>query len=206
MEPKTLILAMAALTILSTEASPGKAPLGICRLSKYWNLPSHLKAAQDLRDKYEETMQPNVWKCSRKILQQRPSVFHFKGHDRLVFVEKKVALAVRVLENISNSELSKYVSKPLHILEDIRRSLKRCQEISKAPGHQPSQHLDTWLQEFNRNKDLEFQECLEKTVILNLIQMLNEDIKCAAYMDKCDKMAQHLFPAQVLTTANQKRE
>ncbi|KAJ1109067.1 hypothetical protein NDU88_006436, partial [Pleurodeles waltl] len=180
MDPKILILAMAALTMLSTEAFLKKAPWGVCHLFQYQTLlPSHLRVAQELRDKY--------------------------GHNRLILVEKKVALAIRVLENISNSELSKCVLKPLHMLEDIRRSLGHCL-ISKAPGHQPSRQLATWLQEFARNKVMESQECLEKTVILNLIQMLNEDIKCAAYMDQCDQMVQHLSPAQALTTANQKQE
>ncbi|KAJ1109072.1 hypothetical protein NDU88_006439 [Pleurodeles waltl] len=180
MDPKILILAMAALTMLATEAFPRKAPRGMCHLSQYQNLlPSHLRATQDLRNKY--------------------------GHDRLVFVEKKVSLAVRVLENITNPELFEHVSKPLQMLEDIRRSLGHCVN-SRAHENRPSQHLDTWLKEFNKIKDTESQECLEKTVILNLIQMLNEDIKCAAYMDQCDKMVQHLYPSQVLTTANQKQE
>ncbi|XP_069063609.1 interferon lambda-3-like [Pleurodeles waltl] len=206
MDPKILILAMAALTMLATEAFPRKAPRGTCHLSQYQTvLPSHLRATQDLRNKHEETMQTNVWKCSRKIFQQRPSVFHFKGHDRLVFVEKKVSLAVRVLENITNPELFEYVSKPLQMLGDIRRSLGHCVN-SRAHENRPSQHLDTWLKEFNKIKDMESQECLEKTVILNLMQMLNEDIKCAAHMDQCDKMVQHLYPSQVLTTANQKQE
>ncbi|KAJ1109068.1 hypothetical protein NDU88_006436 [Pleurodeles waltl] len=128
-----------------------------------------------------------------------------QGHDRLVFVEKKVALAVRVLENITNPELLKYVSKPLQMLEHIRRNLGQCVN-SRVQEIPPSQHLDTWLKEFNKNKDMESQECLEKTVILNLIQMLNEDIKCTAYMGQCDEMVQHLSPVQELVTANQKQE
>ncbi|KAJ1109070.1 hypothetical protein NDU88_006438 [Pleurodeles waltl] len=79
MDPKILILAMAALTMLSTEAFPRKAPRGMCHLSQYQNLlPSHLRATQDLRNKYVN---------------------------------------------------------------------------SRAHEYRPSQHLDTWLKEFNKIKD-----------------------------------------------------
>ncbi|XP_069502371.1 interferon lambda-3-like [Ambystoma mexicanum] len=205
MDMKALILAMAALTILTTEAFP-RRPHAKCRISQYKTLlPSQLRAVQELRDKYEETLLSQIQRCSVKLLQQRPSVLHFTVQDRIILVEEKVALAVQVLKNFSDPELSKYVSKPLETLVAIKEDLRHCHS-SRTHVSRPSPRLDIWLQKFNKEKEMESQQCLQETVILNLFQILNEDVKCAAYMEECDKLQQHQAGPTWFTAANQKQE
>ncbi|XP_069502362.1 interferon lambda-3-like [Ambystoma mexicanum] len=205
MDVKALILAMAALTVLTTEAFPRK-PHAKCRISQYKTLlPSQLRALQELRDKYEETLLSQIQGCSEKLLQQRPSVLHFTVHDRIIFVEQKVALAVHVLKNVSNTELSEYVSKPLEMLVAIREDLRHCTS-SRTHVTRPSSRLNMWLQKLNKEKQMESQKCLQETVILNLFRMLNEDVKCVAYMEECDKMQQRQALPTGFTAANQSQE
>ncbi|XP_069502361.1 interferon lambda-3-like [Ambystoma mexicanum] len=201
MDVKAMILAMAALTVLTTEAFP-RRPHAKCRISQYKTLlPSQLRAVQELRDKYEERMLPNIQKCPTKHLQQRPSVHQFTVHERILYVEQKLSLAVHVLKNFSNPELLEYVSKPLHMLITIREDLRHCPRTIAHKSQKPTR-LDTWLKEFNKDKEMETQECLEMRVTLNLFQMLNEDLKCTAYMEQCDKLAPRLSLPPQVTTAN----
>ncbi|XP_078518495.1 interferon lambda-3-like [Lissotriton helveticus] len=202
MESKRMTLAMVAMTVLTAEAFPRMTATRMCHISQYKTLiPSDLRAVQKLRDKYEETMLPIIQKCSKKLLNLRPTVFHFMVHDRLIIVEKKVTLAIHILRNISNPELSTYASKPLDLLVSIRENLRHCVNSRTHRNHH-SQHLDHWLKEFNKDKEMESQQCLEEIVILNLFRLLNEDVKCAAYMEVCNKLVQHLSPLQGITTAN----
>ncbi|XP_069502373.1 interferon lambda-3-like [Ambystoma mexicanum] len=167
--------------------------------------PSQLRAVQELRDKYEETMLSQIQRCSGKLLQQRPSVLHFTVQDRIIFIEEKAGLAVQVLKNFSNPELSKYMSKPLETLVTIREDLRHCRS-SRTHVSRPSPRLDIWLQKFHKEKEMESQECLQETVIFNLFRMLKEDVKCAAYMEECDKMQQRQALPTGITAANQKQE
>ncbi|XP_078518496.1 interferon lambda-3-like [Lissotriton helveticus] len=176
MESKRMTLAMVAMTVLTAEAFPRMTATRMCHISQYKTLiPSDLRAVQKLRDKYV--------------------------HDRLIIVEKKVTLAIHILRNISNPELSTYASKPLDLLVSIRENLRHCVNSRTHRNHH-SQHLDHWLKEFNKDKEMESQQCLEEIVILNLFRLLNEDVKCAAYMEVCNKLVQHLSPLQGITTAN----
>uniref|UniRef100_A0A8C3SA32 Uncharacterized protein n=1 Tax=Chelydra serpentina TaxID=8475 RepID=A0A8C3SA32_CHESE len=85
-----------------------------------------------------------------------------------ILVETELHLVIDVLENFGDPSLSEQLVRPLEILRHIREDLKSC----VSTGLQMSHATET-------------PGCLEASVILNLFRLLNNDLKCAAYMEFC---------------------
>uniref|UniRef100_A0A8C3FUL3 Uncharacterized protein n=1 Tax=Chrysemys picta bellii TaxID=8478 RepID=A0A8C3FUL3_CHRPI len=95
-------------------------------------------------------------------------------HDRMILVKEELHLVIDVLENFEDPSLSEPLVRPLEILRHIREDLKICVSI----GLQMSLATVDW-------ELSETPGCLEASVILNLFRLLNNDLKCAAYMESC---------------------
>ncbi|XP_039351162.1 interferon lambda-2-like isoform X2 [Mauremys reevesii] len=147
-----------AIWTMTTEAFPKGAERTKCHLAKYKSLPPReLEAFKKAKDKFV--------------------------HDRVILVEKELDFATNVLENVEDPSLSKLLSRPLEILTQIRGDLRDC--TRQTHSHRHSRRLNNWLQNFHESKETETPGCLEASVILNLFRLLNEDLRCAAYMELC---------------------
>nr|XP_023967605.1 interferon lambda-3-like [Chrysemys picta bellii] len=78
-------------------------------------------------------------------------------HDRMILVKEELHLVIDVLENFEDPRLSELLVRPLLILRHIREDLKICETLG----------------------------CLEASMVFNLFRLLNQDLKCAAYMESC---------------------
>ncbi|XP_039351170.1 interferon lambda-3-like isoform X2 [Mauremys reevesii] len=152
------VLFALAIWTMTTEAFPKGAERTKCHLAKYKSLPPReLEAFKKAKDKFV--------------------------HDRVILVEKELDFATNVLENVEDPSLSKLLSRPLEILTQIRGDLRDC--TRQTHSHRHSRRLNNWLQNFHESKETETPGCLEASVILNLFRLLNEDLRCAAYMELC---------------------
>ncbi|XP_053899578.1 interferon lambda-3-like [Malaclemys terrapin pileata] len=123
-------------------------------------------------------------KCNTKIFHRNWEVKELSVHDRMILVKEELHLVIDVLENFEDPSLSEPLVRPLEILRHIREDLKIC--TSHQPdAHRRSGRLTSWLHKFHAAKKMETPGCLEASVILNLFRLLNNDLKCAAYMESC---------------------
>ncbi|CAM2100095.1 unnamed protein product [Caretta caretta] len=132
----------------------------------------------------EDIMLLSDRKCNTKIFHRNWEVKELSVHDRVILVETELHLVIDVLENFGDPSLSEQLVKPLEILRHIREDLKSWAR-HQPHGHQRSQTLTKWLLKFHAAKKMETPGCLEASVIFNLFRLLNEDLKCAAYMEFC---------------------
>ncbi|XP_053899589.1 interferon lambda-3-like [Malaclemys terrapin pileata] len=129
-----------------------------CHLSKYKSLPPReLETFKNVKDRFEDIVLLSNRKCNTKIFHRNWEVKELSVHDRMILVKEELHLVIDVLENFEDPSLSEPLVRPLEILRHIREDLKICE----TPG------------------------CLEASVILNLFRLLNNDLKCAAYMESC---------------------
>uniref|UniRef100_A0A452H9N6 Uncharacterized protein n=1 Tax=Gopherus agassizii TaxID=38772 RepID=A0A452H9N6_9SAUR len=156
------LLLVLTLWTMSTEAFHRGAPMKKCHLSKYKSLPP-----REL-ETFKNGNNSNV-------------------SARVILVKEELHLIIDVLENIGDSSLSELLGRPLEILKQIREDLKSCVSVGlhQPDNHQRSGRLTSWLQKFHAAKKMETPGCLEASVVLNLFRLLNEDLKCAAYMESC---------------------
>ncbi|CAM5095315.1 unnamed protein product [Natator depressus] len=179
------LLLVLTLWTMSTEAFPKGAQRKTCHLSKYKSLPPReLETFKNVKDRFEDIMLLSDRKCNTKIFHRNWKVKELSVHDRVILVETELHLVIDVLENFGDPSLSEQLVKPLEILRHIREDLKSCAR-HQPHGHQRSQTLTSWLLKFHAAKKMETPGCLEASVIFNLFRLLNEDLKCAAYMEFC---------------------
>uniref|UniRef100_A0A452HLW7 Uncharacterized protein n=1 Tax=Gopherus agassizii TaxID=38772 RepID=A0A452HLW7_9SAUR len=163
------LLLVLTLWAMSTEAFRKGAQMKKCHLSKYKSLPpQELETFKNVKDRFEDIMLLSDRKCNTKIFHRNWEVKELSVHDRVILVKEQLHLIIDVLENIRDPNLSKPLGRPLEILRHIREDLKSCVSI----GLQMSFATET-------------PGCLEASVVLNLFRLLNEDLKCAAYMEFC---------------------
>uniref|UniRef100_A0A8C0JAL8 Uncharacterized protein n=1 Tax=Chelonoidis abingdonii TaxID=106734 RepID=A0A8C0JAL8_CHEAB len=97
-----------------------------------------------------------------------------KKTHKVILVKEELHLVIDVLENIRDPNLSELLGRPLEILRHIREDLKNC----VSPFSVTNVFTPSLLSQ-------ETPGCLEASVVLNLFRLLNEDLKCAAYMESC---------------------
>ncbi|XP_050772197.1 interferon lambda-3-like [Gopherus flavomarginatus] len=179
------LLLVLTLWTMSTEAFRRGAPMKKCHLSKYKSLPPReLETFKNVKDRFEDIMLLSDRKCNTKIFHRNWEVKELSVHDRVILVKEELHLIIDVLENIRDPSLSELLGRPLEILKQIREDLKSCTR-HQPDNHQRSGRLTSWLQKFHAAKKMETPGCLEASVVLNLFRLLNEDLKCAAYMESC---------------------
>uniref|UniRef100_A0A8C3XN99 Uncharacterized protein n=1 Tax=Chelydra serpentina TaxID=8475 RepID=A0A8C3XN99_CHESE len=111
-------------------------------------------------------------------------------HDRAILVETELHLVIDVLENFGDPSLSEQLVRPLEILRHIREDLKSCVSTGLQItsqwrwGEAGRMQSHGWLHTLEEYAPL-LLRCLEASVILNLFRLLNNDLKCAAYMEFC---------------------
>ncbi|XP_065417361.1 interferon lambda-3-like [Chrysemys picta bellii] len=179
-----LVLVLTLWTV-STEAFPKGAQMKKCHLSKYKSLPPReLETFKNVKDRFEDIVLLSNRKCDTKIFHRNWEVKELSVHDRMILVKEELHLVIDVLENFEDPSLSEPLVRPLEILRHIREDLKIC--TSHQPdAHRRSRRLTSWLHKFHAAKKMETPGCLEASVILNLFRLLNNDLKCAAYMESC---------------------
>ncbi|XP_038278274.1 interferon lambda-3-like [Dermochelys coriacea] len=178
------VLFALAIWTMTTEAFPKGTERTTCHLTKYKSLPpQELEAFKKAKDKFEDIMLLSDRKCSTRIFHRNWEVQQLSEHDRVILVEKELDFTINVLENVEDPSLSKLLSRPLEILTQIRGDLRSC--IRETHSHRHSRKLNNWLQNFHERKETEIPGCLEASVILNLFQLLNKDLRCAAYRELC---------------------
>uniref|UniRef100_A0A8C3S9X8 Uncharacterized protein n=1 Tax=Chelydra serpentina TaxID=8475 RepID=A0A8C3S9X8_CHESE len=133
--------------------------------------------------KYFSSRKPDPHLCKTILKIQKPFP-KSPVHDRAILVETELHLVIDVLENFGDPSLSEQLVRPLEILRHIREDLKSCTR-HQPDDHRRSRRLTSWLQKFHTAKKMETPGCLEASVILNLFRLLNNDLKCAAYMEFC---------------------
>ncbi|XP_044887613.1 interferon lambda-3-like isoform X2 [Mauremys mutica] len=170
---------------MSTDAFRKGAQMKKCHLSKYKFLPPReLETFKNVKDRFEDIMLLSDRKCNTKIFHRNWEVKELSVHNRVILVKEELHLVIDVLENIGDPGLSELLGRPLEILRHIREDLKSCTR-HQPDNHQCSRRLTSWLQKFHAAKKMETPGCLEASVVLYLFRLLNEDLKCAAYMEAC---------------------
>ncbi|XP_065269075.1 interferon lambda-3-like [Emys orbicularis] len=179
------LLLVLTLWTVSTEAFPKGAQMKKCHLSKYKSLPPReLETFKNVKDRFEDIVLLSDRKCNTKIFHRNWEVKELSVHDRVILVKEELHLVIDVLENFEDPSLSEPLVRPLEILRHIREDLKSCTR-HQPDSHRRSGRLTSWLQKFHAAKKMETPGCLEASVILNLFRLLNNDLKCAAYMESC---------------------
>uniref|UniRef100_A0A8C8RQA5 Uncharacterized protein n=1 Tax=Pelusios castaneus TaxID=367368 RepID=A0A8C8RQA5_9SAUR len=162
------VLLALALWMMTTDAFPKGHHRAKCHLAKYKSLPPwELEAFKKAKDKFV-----NIMLLSDQKYSVLPTSFSPQVHDRMILVEKELDFTIDMLEDIEDSNLSELFSRPLEILTQIREDLRSC---VTANTHTL---LLLWVHP-------ETPGYLEASVILNLFRLLNEDLKCTAYMEHC---------------------
>uniref|UniRef100_A0A8C8RD23 Uncharacterized protein n=1 Tax=Pelusios castaneus TaxID=367368 RepID=A0A8C8RD23_9SAUR len=178
------VLLALALWMMTTDAFPKGHHRAKCHLAKYKSLPPwELEAFKKAKDKFEDIMLLSDRKCSTRIFHRNWEVKELLVHDRMILVEKELDFTIDMLEDIEDSNLSELFSRPLEILTQIREDLRSCTRENHSHGQ--AKRLNNWLQNLHASKEKETPGCLEASVILNLFRLLNEDLKCTAYMEHC---------------------
>uniref|UniRef100_A0A8C0JAT1 Interferon lambda-3-like n=1 Tax=Chelonoidis abingdonii TaxID=106734 RepID=A0A8C0JAT1_CHEAB len=170
------VLFALAIWTMTTEVFPTGAERTNCHLAKYKSLPPRELEAF----KKEDMMLLSDQKCSTRIFHRNWEV---KELSIVILVEKELDFTTNMLENIEDPSLSKVLSRPPEILTQIRGDLRDC--TRQTHSHRHSRKLNNWLQNFHESKETETPGCLEASVILNLFRLLNEDLRCTAYMELC---------------------
>uniref|UniRef100_A0A8C4WRE3 Uncharacterized protein n=1 Tax=Gopherus evgoodei TaxID=1825980 RepID=A0A8C4WRE3_9SAUR len=156
------LLLVLTLWAMSTEAFRKGAQMKKCHLSKYKSLPpQELETFKNVKDRFVSA----------------------KKTHKVILVKEQLHLIIDVLENIRDPNLSKPLGRPLEILRHIREDLKSCVSIGFWPiASQPFSVTNVFIPSLLSQ---ETPGCLEASVVLNLFRLLNEDLKCAAYMEFC---------------------
>uniref|UniRef100_A0A8C0J8C9 Uncharacterized protein n=1 Tax=Chelonoidis abingdonii TaxID=106734 RepID=A0A8C0J8C9_CHEAB len=167
------VLFALAIWMMTTEAFPTGAERTKCHLAKYKSLPPReLEAFKKAKDKF----------VSVKNTHWAIRIFHrnweVKELSVMILVKEELHLVIDVLENIRDPNLSEPLGRPLEILRHIREDLKNCVSIGFQPFSVTNVFTPSLLSQ-------ETPGCLEASVVLNLFRLLNEDLKCAAYMESC---------------------
>uniref|UniRef100_A0A8C8VHZ5 Uncharacterized protein n=1 Tax=Pelusios castaneus TaxID=367368 RepID=A0A8C8VHZ5_9SAUR len=184
------VLLALALWMMTTDAFPKGHHRAKCHLAKYKSLPPwELEAFKKAKDKFEDIMLClSFCHITDSVL---PTSFSPQVHDRMILVEKELDFTIDMLEDIEDSNLSELFSRPLEILTQIREDLRSCVRTiltgSRPRGQDYYRVFCGALSSlsFNRPKPKETPGYLEASVILNLFRLLNEDLKCTAYMEHC---------------------
>ncbi|KAM4641324.1 interferon lambda-3-like [Discoglossus pictus] len=151
-----------------------------CPMSRYRLVSeTDMKTLRHLQERYEDVVVKDGMKCYQRMLRHKPSACKLEASDRLTLTLERVSLAVDVLTNMTDSPLSDLVSQPLEIFSVLEQDLTLCRR-SLLFSDPPTQHVKPWLQHLRRYKKMVSSECLQETVILSLIQLLVEDVKCWA--------------------------
>ncbi|XP_074856968.1 interferon lambda-3-like [Carettochelys insculpta] len=183
------LLLVLTLWAMSTEAFPRDEQKRECHLSSYVTLlPWKQIIFNNVRDKFETITLPSTQICTTSIFHRDWQVKELSVLDRMILVEAQLNFTIDMLKEFGDPSLSKELSSPLEILGYIRNDIKRC--IQDQHQHQPQPHqsdkkLTTWLNKVQKAKRTETPACLETAVIFNLLRMLNTDLSCAAYKERC---------------------
>uniref|UniRef100_A0A8C0J8C6 Uncharacterized protein n=1 Tax=Chelonoidis abingdonii TaxID=106734 RepID=A0A8C0J8C6_CHEAB len=158
------VLFALAIWMMTTEAFPTGAERTKCHLAKYKSLPPReLEAFKKAKDKFVSVKNT-----------------HWAIRALVILVKEELHLVIDVLENIRDPNLSEPLGRPLEILRHIREDLKNC--VSIGLQIQPFSVTNVFTPSLLSQ---ETPGCLEASVVLNLFRLLNEDLKCAAYMESC---------------------
>nr|XP_033809588.1 interferon lambda-3-like [Geotrypetes seraphini] len=196
-----MMLSLASIFIVTSEGAPTQRHEKCC-ISKYGHQPpSEIRATKQLKEAYEsytQTMPITGQNCSKEPLLVNSTPSDFTNSftfptcacclERLIVLKHKVALAVKVLMNMANSNLSTNVIKPLEDWQIIKNDLRICTSKHRT---QHSRHLKHWLRNFNKIKKTETPECLQKAVIPRLFQ-LRQEVICVAQDKKCGEKRSRL--------------
>uniref|UniRef100_A0A8B9YQT6 Uncharacterized protein n=1 Tax=Bos mutus grunniens TaxID=30521 RepID=A0A8B9YQT6_BOSMU len=106
-----------------------------------------------------------------------------------VALEAELALTLTVLEAMANSSLGHSLEQPLLTLQNIHSKLQACVSVG-APAQptassRPRGRLHHWLHRLQEARKKESQDCLEASVMFNLLRLLTRDLKCVVSGDQC---------------------
>ncbi|XP_062995846.1 uncharacterized protein LOC134407828 [Elgaria multicarinata webbii] len=159
------------------------APVTLCYLSIYKNPQDHyVNAFKAVRNKYEDLRLDEVepWSnCSEVDLRgPKKHLSKLTKWEKLEAVEMEVNLAISVLQN-QKPNMSKDVLEVLGFLMPFKDNLMAC--IQRKPSdHKESGHLQEFkeqFQKFNTSNAEQSPKCLEAAVGLNMVRLLQEDIR-----------------------------
>ncbi|CAO2625182.1 Interferon lambda-2, partial [Lemmus lemmus] len=158
-----------------------------CHLARFKSLPpQELQAFKKAKDAIEEWLLKKDVKCSSRLFPRAWDLQQLQVQERLKALQAELALTVKVLENMTDSALSRILNQPLHTLRHIQSQLQACAQSqpSAEPGSR-SRRLSRWLHRLQEAQEEETPGCLEASVTFNLFRLLIRDLKCVARGDQC---------------------
>ncbi|XP_056682189.1 interferon lambda-3 [Monodelphis domestica] len=123
-------------------------------------------------------------KCSSKFFHRGWDFRQLQLADRPIVLEAELKLTLEVLKGIQNPELQDVLIQPLQTLSHIYREIQSCVTPLPSRGHRLPGRPNNWLHRLTE-AGKESQSCLEASVMLTLLRLLTQDLRCVAYGDLC---------------------
>nr|CAB0000363.1 TPA: interferon 1IB1 [Bos taurus] len=186
-----LVLMLTTVALSRTGAVPvPSAPRALppargCHMAQFKSLsPQELQAFKTARDAFEDSFLPKDWDCSTHLFPRTRDLKHLQVWERPVALEAELALTLMVLEAMANSSLGHSLEQPLLTLQNIHSKLQACVPAQPTASSRPRGRLHHWLHRLQEARK-ESQDCLEASVMFNLLRLLTRDLKCVASGDQC---------------------
>nr|UFQ20536.1 interferon lambda3 [Bos indicus] len=186
-----LVLMLTTVALSRTGAVPvPSAPRALppargCHVAQFKSLsPQELQAFKTARDAFEDSFLPKDWDCSTHLFPRTRDLKHLQVWERPVALEAELALTLTVLEAMANSSLGHSLEQPLLTLQNIHSKLQACVPAQPTAISRPRGRLHHWLHRLQEARK-ESQDCLEASVMFNLLRLLTRDLKCVASGDQC---------------------
>uniref|UniRef100_A0A4W2CE19 Interferon lambda-3-like n=1 Tax=Bos indicus x Bos taurus TaxID=30522 RepID=A0A4W2CE19_BOBOX len=186
-----LVLMLTTVALSRTGAVPvPSAPRALppargCHMAQFKSLsPQELQAFKTARDAFEDSFLPKDWDCSTHLFPRTRDLKHLQVWERPVALEAELALTLTVLEAMANSSLGHSLEQPLRTLQNIHSKLQACVPAQPTASSRPRGRLHHWLHRLQEARK-ESQDCLEASVMFNLLRLLTRDLKCVASGDQC---------------------
>ncbi|XP_006068732.3 interferon lambda-3 [Bubalus bubalis] len=187
-----LVLMLTTLALSRTGAVPvPSAPRALppargCHMAQFKSLsPQELQAFKTARDAFEDSFLLKDWDCSAHLFPRTRDLKHLQVWERPVALEAELALTLTVLEAMASSSLGHSLEQPLLMLQHIHSKLQACVPAQPTASSRPRGRLHHWLHRLQEARKKESQDCLEASVMFNLLRLLTRDLKCVASGDQC---------------------
>uniref|UniRef100_A0A7N4NR95 Uncharacterized protein n=1 Tax=Sarcophilus harrisii TaxID=9305 RepID=A0A7N4NR95_SARHA len=146
-----------------------------CQISHFKSLsPRELETFKVAQDAYEKTMLQTERKCSSRFFHRNWELRQLPVSVRPVVLQAELKLTLEVLKAVTKPELDSVLAQPLQTLSQIHQEIQSC-----LPGR-----LNNWLNKLSEARK-EAHNCLEASIVLNLLGILTRDLRCVAYGDLC---------------------
>ncbi|XP_063791790.1 uncharacterized protein LOC134947885 [Pseudophryne corroboree] len=165
-----VIIRMLAVTLLCYtccwDTATGHSLRAHCHIHRHRSIPpSTMAQVKELQNIHEiKEIKP---KCHHGLRLRKFPNCDLQGNDRMTLTQHRLSLAVTVLENMTMTSL---VRQNLETFSILQTDLSKC-EMIKSPEVEMCRHqLHKYIERVSA-------ECLQEDVLLNLVWILDEDLR-----------------------------